>query len=114
MRFSSEKNTTSTLNSSILPEHNEMGHVNNFKSYDVMVQPRYRMPAPEGCPPDMYELMLRCWEYQPERRYRMPAPEGCPPDMYELMLRCWEYQPERRPHFDEIYKTMNRLCDSTV
>ncbi|XP_071444485.1 tyrosine-protein kinase Fer isoform X1 [Hetaerina americana] len=42
--------------------------------------------------------------------YRLPAPEGTPPELYQLMLRCWEYEPEKRPHFDEIYAIVDKLC----
>uniref|UniRef100_A0A8B9KUW9 Tyrosine-protein kinase n=1 Tax=Astyanax mexicanus TaxID=7994 RepID=A0A8B9KUW9_ASTMX len=28
-----------------------------------------------------------------ERGYRMPAPTGCPDDIYALMCRCWQYDP---------------------
>ncbi|XP_053679588.1 tyrosine-protein kinase Fer isoform X3 [Anopheles nili] len=41
--------------------------------------------------------------------YRMPAPEGAPPEMYRLMLKCWSYEPESRPHFDEIYSVVDAL-----
>ncbi|XP_058063046.1 tyrosine-protein kinase Fer [Anopheles bellator] len=41
--------------------------------------------------------------------YRMPAPEGAPPEMYRLMLKCWMYEPESRPHFDEIYSVVDAL-----
>ncbi|XP_023702182.2 tyrosine-protein kinase Fer isoform X2 [Cryptotermes secundus] len=41
--------------------------------------------------------------------YRMPAPEGTPDEMYHLMLRCWEYEPENRPHFDQIYLVVDTL-----
>lgn len=37
----------------------------------------------------------------------MPAPEQCPEEMYRLMLKCWEYDPEARPHFDQIYATVD-------
>jgi len=39
----------------------------------------------------------------------MGASEGTPKEMYQLMLRCWEYEPEKRPHFDEIYVTIDKL-----
>lgn len=42
----------------------------------------------------------------------MPAPDGTPDEMYKLMLRCWEYQPESRPHFDEIYNAVDNLCST--
>ena len=35
--------------------------------------------------------------------YRMPAPEGTPDEMYNLMLKCWNYEAESRPHFEEIH-----------
>jgi len=41
--------------------------------------------------------------------YRMPAPEGTPDEMYKLMLRCWQYEPEDRPHFPEIHSTIDLL-----
>ncbi|XP_035902096.1 tyrosine-protein kinase Fer isoform X5 [Anopheles stephensi] len=41
--------------------------------------------------------------------YRMPTPEGAPPEMYRLMLKCWSYEPESRPHFDEIYSVVDAL-----
>lgn len=34
-----------------------------------------------------------------ERGYRMEAPEGCPPDSYELMCRAWAADPAHRPTF---------------
>ena len=39
--------------------------------------------------------------------YRMPAPEGTPEEMYKLMLRCWQYEPEDRPHFPEIHSSVD-------
>lgn len=30
---------------------------------------------------------------------RLPAPEACPPDIYQLMLHCWAYAPSDRPTF---------------
>ncbi|XP_069092258.1 tyrosine-protein kinase Blk [Pleurodeles waltl] len=31
--------------------------------------------------------------------YRMPCPEKCPPELYEIMMRCWKMKPEDRPTF---------------
>ncbi|XP_065170799.1 tyrosine-protein kinase Fer isoform X1 [Atheta coriaria] len=42
--------------------------------------------------------------------YRMPAPENTPDEMYRLMLRCWEYQPEKRPNFEQINTVVDTLC----
>ncbi|XP_034247322.1 tyrosine-protein kinase Fer isoform X2 [Thrips palmi] len=41
--------------------------------------------------------------------YRMPSPDGTPEDMYRLMLRCWETEPQRRPHFHQIYTIVDTL-----
>jgi len=45
--------------------------------------------------------------------YRMPAPEGTPDEVYQLMLRCWQYEPEDRPHFNEIHASVDLLYSRT-
>lgn len=45
--------------------------------------------------------------------FRMPAPDGTPDEMYQLMLRCWQYEPEDRPHFSEIHATVELLYNRT-
>merc|ERR1712141_363831 len=45
--------------------------------------------------------------------YRMPAPDGTPDEMYQLMLRCWQYEPEDRPHFAEIHASVDLLYNRT-
>ncbi|XP_011864421.1 PREDICTED: tyrosine-protein kinase Fps85D isoform X4 [Vollenhovia emeryi] len=44
--------------------------------------------------------------------YRMPAPEGTPEEIYRLMLRCWDYEPEKRPHFEQIYTVAETLSQA--
>jgi len=39
---------------------------------------------------------------QVERGYRMPAPPGCPPALYEIMYECWHKDPHKRPTFDTL------------
>lgn len=41
--------------------------------------------------------------------YRMPAPEETPDEMYNLMLKCWNYEAEARPHFQEIHSNIDIL-----
>lgn len=38
--------------------------------------------------------------------YRLPAPEKVPDTVYQLMLRCWEYNPDKRPTFQEVHQTL--------
>jgi len=46
--------------------------------------------------------------------YRMPAPDGTPDEIYQLMLRCWQYESEDRPHFSEIHATVDLLYSRCV
>lgn len=46
--------------------------------------------------------------------YRMPAPDGTPDEVYQLMLRCWQYEAEDRPHFVEIHATVDLLYSRCV
>ncbi|XP_026683146.1 tyrosine-protein kinase CSK [Diaphorina citri] len=37
-----------------------------------------------------------------EKGYQMEAPEGCPPEVYEMMRQAWSLQPELRPTFRQL------------
>ena len=37
--------------------------------------------------------------------YRLPQ-NSTPDSVYKLMLRCWEYMPEKRPHFKDIHESL--------
>lgn len=41
--------------------------------------------------------------------YRMQAPVNTPDTMYQLMLKCWQYEPDNRPHFPEIYSSVHDI-----
>ncbi|XP_077327347.1 tyrosine-protein kinase Fes/Fps isoform X1 [Lithobates pipiens] len=41
-----------------------------------------------------------------EQGSRLPAPDNCPEDIYELMLRCWEYDPRKRPSFSTVHQEL--------
>lgn len=43
--------------------------------------------------------------------YRLPKPESCPERVYELMMRCWNKEPEARPNFKELFSDLNGLLD---
>ena len=42
-------------------------------------------------------------------RQLLPRPEDCPPEVYEVMLRCWEHEPIERADFDEIQSSLASL-----
>jgi len=44
-----------------------------------------------------------------ETGYRMPRPEGCPPEVYALMRDCWHTEPERRPSFEAIRRRLETM-----
>ncbi|KFM04737.1 Protein-tyrosine kinase 2-beta [Aptenodytes forsteri] len=37
-----------------------------------------------------------------ERGDRLPKPDLCPPVLYTLMTRCWDYDPSERPKFKDL------------
>ncbi|XP_049625083.1 tyrosine-protein kinase Fer [Suncus etruscus] len=43
---------------------------------------------------------------QVERGYRMSAPLNCPEDISKIMLRCWDYNPDKRPKFSDLQKEL--------
>jgi fyn-related kinase len=40
--------------------------------------------------------------HQVEHGYRMQAPQNCPPQLYEIMLECWNKDPMKRPTFETL------------
>ncbi|XP_064617086.1 tyrosine-protein kinase Abl-like isoform X2 [Liolophura sinensis] len=50
-----------------------------------------------------------------ERGYRMERPAGCPANVYNLMLRCWQWDLKDRPTFKEIhYQLENMFQNSSI
>ncbi|KAM4771253.1 tyrosine-protein kinase Blk [Rhinophrynus dorsalis] len=45
--------------------------------------------------------------------YRMPCPENCATELYEIMLRCWRERPEDRPTFDYLQSVLEDFSTST-
>ncbi|XP_022111385.1 tyrosine-protein kinase receptor TYRO3-like isoform X2 [Acanthaster planci] len=43
--------------------------------------------------------------------YRMPKPQHCQHDLYEMMLRCWDEDPENRPTFKMISEQLEGLIN---
>ena len=34
--------------------------------------------------------------------YRMPQPPRCPDELYKMMIKCWDKEPDLRPTFDYL------------
>ena len=41
--------------------------------------------------------------------YRLPQPSSCPEDIYQLMLSCWNGEPDKRPSFSSILESLNEI-----
>ncbi|KAI0986094.1 hypothetical protein GJ496_006764 [Pomphorhynchus laevis] len=39
---------------------------------------------------------------QVEQGYRMPCTASCPKELYNIMIDCWQRNPDDRPSFDAI------------
>ena len=42
-------------------------------------------------------------------RQLLPKPEHCPPEVYEVMLRCWVYEPMERASFEDVCRCLARI-----
>uniref|UniRef100_A0A6I8T1M5 non-specific protein-tyrosine kinase n=1 Tax=Xenopus tropicalis TaxID=8364 RepID=A0A6I8T1M5_XENTR len=41
--------------------------------------------------------------------YRLPKPDDCSPDIYMLMLECWQEEPNRRPSFFDLVEKLTAI-----
>ena len=41
--------------------------------------------------------------------FRMECPENCPVNIYDLMRKCWQWEPVNRPTFEQIYKDLENM-----
>ncbi|XP_068196149.1 tyrosine-protein kinase Lyn isoform X2 [Antennarius striatus] len=48
-----------------------------------------------------------------QRGYRMPRPDNCPTELYEMMMSCWRNMPEDRPTFDYIQSFLDDFYTAT-
>jgi serine/threonine protein kinase len=48
-----------------------------------------------------------------QQGYLMPQPEGCPDELYDIMLGCWKEKPEDRSTFKSLQFPLNRILTAT-
>nr|XP_056709381.1 tyrosine-protein kinase Blk [Euleptes europaea] len=48
-----------------------------------------------------------------DRGCRMSRPEYCPPELYTVMVKCWQNNPEDRPTFEYLQSTLEDFYTST-
>ncbi|EGD74404.1 TK/ABL protein kinase [Salpingoeca rosetta] len=53
---------------------------------------------------DLYTVLDRL-----DAGYRMPRPEGCPAEVYQLMRDCWQQDPNDRPAFKDIRRRLESM-----
>jgi len=41
--------------------------------------------------------------------YRLPQPDTCPSEVYNIMMECWNEDPEKRPDFKSIYEKLSAI-----
>ncbi|XP_067105792.1 tyrosine-protein kinase JAK2a [Osmerus mordax] len=44
--------------------------------------------------------------------YRLPAPDGCLPEIHNVMSECWNSDPSLRPSFKKLAQTVDSIRDS--
>ncbi|NXG44046.1 HCK kinase, partial [Psilopogon haemacephalus] len=48
-----------------------------------------------------------------ERGYRMPCPDMCPLELYNIILKCWRNKPEDRPTFEYLQSVLEDFYTAT-
>ncbi|XP_064408285.1 tyrosine-protein kinase Lck isoform X8 [Latimeria chalumnae] len=64
-----------------------------------------RIPYPGMSNPEVIQNL--------ERGYRMPQPDNCPEELYEVMMRCWREKPEERPTFEYLQSVLEDFFTAT-
>ncbi|KAL0969240.1 hypothetical protein UPYG_G00224370 [Umbra pygmaea] len=64
-----------------------------------------RIPYPGMSNPEVIQNL--------ERGYRMPRPDNCPEDLYNIMHLCWKDNPENRPTFEYLRSVLEDFFTAT-
>ena len=46
-------------------------------------------------------------------RKLLVKPAACPPEVYEIMLKCWVHDPSQRATFEELFRMLSAICSSS-
>ena len=46
---------------------------------------------------------------QIESGYRLPCPENCPKEVYDIMMSCWNSNPASRPSFEKLGDIFDKM-----
>ncbi|XP_078702320.1 CUB and sushi domain-containing protein 3-like isoform X2 [Branchiostoma floridae x Branchiostoma belcheri] len=44
--------------------------------------------------------------------YREPRPPGLKQELYDMMLRCWQWEEDDRPEFEDLYEELDAVVES--
>ncbi|XP_053565522.1 tyrosine-protein kinase Blk [Bombina bombina] len=64
-----------------------------------------RIPYPGMTNPEVIRLL--------DQGYRMPCPENCSTELYDIMLRCWKEKLDDRPTFEYLQSVMEDFSTAT-
>ncbi|XP_030075493.1 tyrosine-protein kinase Lck [Microcaecilia unicolor] len=64
-----------------------------------------RIPYPGMTNPEVIQNL--------ERGYRMPQPDNCSEELYDVMMRCWTEKPEERPTFEFLRALLEDFFTAT-
>ncbi|XP_072035876.1 uncharacterized protein [Amphiura filiformis] len=56
------------------------------------------------------EMETKFLNFHLNNGYRMPKPENCDSELYEMMKKCWKENPESRPSFKDIVFDLNLMA----
>ena len=45
-----------------------------------------------------------------KNRKLLARPDMCPPEVYEIMLKCWAHNTKQRATFEELYQMLSSIC----
>ncbi|XP_030748284.1 tyrosine-protein kinase CSK [Sitophilus oryzae] len=89
-------------------KHNKFSNKSDMWSFGILLWEIYsfgRVPYPRIPLADVVRHV--------ENGYKMEAPEGCPPEIYQIMRQAWDFYPEKRPNFHEVKTKLTQLKQQT-